>query len=325
MFYMLILTWLSCCTVQVLAETEIGLEMNVASDTALTSQTPVLLVQNDWTSQLVLARIVGHILEDSGFPVEYVSFDSQLQFQALADGSAHFQIAAWEGPMVEAFEEGVRIGMVDAGTHTATTREGWWIPQYVLDECPAAANWQGLNDCAHLFNNNETSTTGQFIGPPADWGKNYARRIAALQMNFQLTHVNSEPELWSRLQTAYDARQPIVLFNWTPNFTDVIYDGRFVDFPEPAPACETDAAWGPNPDVTGDCGDRSSNWLKKAAWSGLAQIHPEAWAILKKIDFTNEQIASAIKMVDIDEQLPEEAARLWVTQNARVVEQWQGR
>ena len=83
MFYMLILTWLSCCTVQVLAETEIGLEMNVASDTALTSQTPVLLVQNDWTSQLVLARIVGHILEDSGFPVEYVSFDSQLQLSLI--------------------------------------------------------------------------------------------------------------------------------------------------------------------------------------------------------------------------------------------------
>ena len=197
--------------------------------------------------------------------------------------------------------------------------------RYVLDECPAAANWQGLNDCAHLFNNNETSTTGQFIGPPADWGKNYARRIAALQMNFQLTHVNSEPELWSRLQTAYDERLPIVLFNWTPNFTDVIYDGRFVEFPEPVPACETDVSWGPNPYVTGDCGDRSSNWLKKAAWSGLAQIHPKAWEILKKIDFTNEQIASAIKMVDIDEQLPEEAARLWVTQNALVVEQWQGR
>ncbi len=286
---------------------------------------PVLLVQNDWTSQVVLAHIVGHILEDEGFPVKFVPFDSQLQFQALADGAVHFQIAAWQGPMYEAYEQALGIGMVDAGTHAASTREGWWIPHYVLNECPDAANWQGLNDCAHLFAPDDADMTGQFTGPPADWGKNYARLITALQMNFAITNVNTPQELWSTLQNAYKNRAPVVLFNWTPNFTDVMYDGRFVDFPEPTDACESDASWGPNPDATGDCGERRSNWLKKAAWSGLAQMYPAAWKILKRVNFTNEQIASAIKMVDIDEMQPVDAARLWIEQNSFVVQQWLGR
>ncbi|MEO0620157.1 MAG: glycine betaine ABC transporter substrate-binding protein [Pseudomonadota bacterium] len=88
------------------------------------SDDPIIIVQNNWTSQLVLSTVVGKVLEGMGYTVEYKPSDSQLQFKAIADGDMHFQVEAWEGSMKSAFEKAVaEDGMVDAGTHAAETRE----------------------------------------------------------------------------------------------------------------------------------------------------------------------------------------------------------
>lgn len=293
-----------------------------ANQRRIAAETPILLVQNDWASQKVMARIVGDVLVESGFTVELVPFDSQLQFQALADGQVHFQVAAWEGPMHDAFYKAVEQGMIDAGTHTAITREGWWIPDYVLDQCPTATSWSGLNNCAYLFATDKTAPAGQFIGAPSDWGKNHEKRIEALQLKFKLVNAENAANLWTALAIAYKKQHPIVLFNWTPNFTDVVYEGSFVEFPEPTAECENDPLWGPNPKATGDCGEPHSLWLKKAAWKGLPQAYPAAWSILEKINFTNRQIAKAIHWVEIEGKTTEEAAKLWQNEFADVVNKW---
>ncbi|MEM8649746.1 MAG: glycine betaine ABC transporter substrate-binding protein, partial [Pseudomonadota bacterium] len=53
------------------------------------SDDPIIIVQNNWTSQLVLSTVVGKVLEDMGYTVEYAPSDSQLQFKAIADGDMH--------------------------------------------------------------------------------------------------------------------------------------------------------------------------------------------------------------------------------------------
>jgi len=286
------------------------------------SDEPIIIVQNNWTSQLVLSYVVGKTLEDMGYTVEYAPSDSQLQFQAMADDDMDFQVEAWEGSMKSAFEKAVENGMVDAGTHSALTREEWWIPSYVLEECPGAASWQGLNRCAEMFATAETKPKGRFVGPPADWGKNYADRVDALEMDFEAINVGQAATLWAELQSAYDRKEPIVLFNWTPNFIESKFDGVFVDFPTPSDACNEVPEWGPNPNATGDCGAPHSGWLKKAASPRLAGEWPGAWAMLQKVDFNNAQIAAAALMVDVDGMEPEEAAEAWIEANADVVASW---
>lgn len=287
------------------------------------SDDPIIIVQNNWTSQLVLSHVVGKVLEAKGYSIEYAPSDSQLQFASIASGDMHFQVEAWEGSMKSAFEKAVADdGMVDAGTHAAVTREEWWIPDYVLETCPGAEEWEGLNACAEQFATAETAPKGRFVGPPADWGKNYADRVNALEMNFQAINVGQAATLWAELQSSYDQKKPIVLFNWTPNFIESKFKGRFVNFPEPEPACFEDASWGPNPNATGDCGATHGGWLKKAAWKGLADKYPVAWGIMQKIDFTNAQIAAAALLVDVDGMEAEEAADKWIADNSAVVASW---
>ncbi|MGB5557658.1 MAG: ABC transporter substrate-binding protein [Paracoccaceae bacterium] len=286
------------------------------------SDEPIIIVQNNWTSQLVLSNVVGQMLESKGYTVEYTPSDSQLQFGAIANGDMHFQIESWEGSMKSAFEKAVEDGMIDAGTHDAVTREEWWIPNYVLDVCPAANTWEGLNACADIFAVAETAPKGRFVGPPADWGKNYAARIEALQMDFVAINVGQAATLWAELQSAYDRKEPIVLFNWTPNFIESKFEGQFVNFPEPEPACFDDPAWGPNPNATGDCGAPQAAWLKKAMWSGLPEEWPGAAAILDKVNFNNAQIARAALLVDVDGMTPEAAAAKWIEENQDLVNSW---
>ncbi|MEL7542737.1 MAG: ABC transporter substrate-binding protein [Pseudomonadota bacterium] len=280
------------------------------------SDDPIIIVQNNWTSQLVLSTVVGKVLEGMGYTVEYKPSDSQLQFKAIADGDMHFQVEAWEGSMKAAFEKAVaEDGMVDAGTHAAETREEWWVPQYVADKCPGLPDWKALDKCAKIFATAETGDKGRFVGPPADWGKNYSERVGALKMNFKAINVGQAATLWAELDAAAAKKEPIVLFNWTPNYIEAKYKGMFIDFPDPAKVAECKE----DPNL---CGAPRSGWLKKAAWKGLAETYPAAWKVMQNINFTSEQIAAASLLVDVDGMTTEAAADKWIADNQDVIAKW---
>jgi glycine betaine/proline transport system substrate-binding protein len=286
------------------------------------SADPIKIVTNNWTSQLVLSNVLGQILQSKGLNVEYKSSDTQLQFTAIAAGDMDFQVEVWEGSMAESFQKSLEAGAVDYGSNDAVTREDWWYPSYMNEKCPGLPDWKALDACAKMFATAETGDKGRFVGPPADWGKHYSDRIQALKMNFQEVPVGQAATLWAELQSAYDRQEPIVLFNWTPNFIEAKFEGQFVEFPKFEPECYTDPKWGINPDAIYDCGAPEKGYLKKVGSKEIAEKWPTADAILHKASFTNPQIAAAAAMVDVDGLTPEEAATKWVADNEAVWKPW---
>jgi glycine betaine/proline transport system substrate-binding protein len=286
------------------------------------SSDPIKIVTNNWTSQLVLSNIVGMVLQSQGYNIEYVSSDTQLQYTALPANDMDFQVEVWEGSQAESFDKAIAAGALDLGAHDAVTREDWWYPSYVKEVCPGLPDWKALDACAEKFATAETGSKGRFVGPPADWGKHYSERIQALGMNFQEVAVGQAATLWAELQAAYDRKEPVVLFNWTPNFIEAQFEGEFVQFPDYDPACLTDPTWGQNADAVYDCGAPASGYLKKAGSPALAEKWPAATEILKKVNFTNAQIAAAAMMVDVQGMAPEEAAAQWVAENEATWKAW---
>jgi len=286
------------------------------------SSEPIKIVTNNWTSQLVLAHVVGDLLMDMGYNVEYVPSNTQLQFTAIANNDMDVQVEVWEGSMAESFDNAKAEGLVDLGAHNAVTREDWWYPSYMNDRCPGLPDWKALDACAEMFATAETSPKGRFVGPPSDWGKHYAERIDALDMNYEEVAVGQAATLWAELQAAYDREEPIVLFNWTPNFIEAKFEGEFVVFPEYDPACLTDPAWGMNPDAVYDCGAPASGYLKKAGSPRLEATWPAAYAFLQNVNFSNDQIAAAAAMVDVEGMTPEEAAEQWIESNKDTWSAW---
>jgi glycine betaine/proline transport system substrate-binding protein len=295
---------------------------SVVNAAAPESTDPIKVVINNWTSQLVLANVVGQLLQQMGYNVEYKSSDTQLQFTALAAGDMDIQVEVWEGSMSESFEKSLAAGAVDYGSHNAVTREDWWYPKYMNEMCPGLPDWKALDACAAKLATAETGGKGRFVGPPADWGKHYAERIQSLKMNYQEVAVGQAATLWAELQAAYDRKEPIVLFNWTPNFIEAKFEGEFVEFPKYEPACLSDPKWGQNPDALYDCGAPATGYLKKAGSKALAEKWPAAAALLKKVDFTNPQIAAAAAMVDVEGMTPEDAAKKWIAENEATWKAW---
>lgn len=285
------------------------------------STEPIRIVTNDWTSQIVLSHISGEIFSYMGYSVEYSSLSTAKQWGALARGFDHVQVEVWEGTMADMFGRMVlEKKIIDAGSHSASTREEWWYPDYVEEQCPGLPDWRALKRCAQKFSTAETGGLGRYVAGP--WEKPEAAKIRALNLGFQPIAVKKADDLWQELAKAEKNNLPIVLFNWTPNWVEDRYQGKFIEFPTYSPECETDPKWGVNPEYLYDCGNPSAGWLKKAAWSGMAKRWPCALETLKNIDFDNSTIARLSAQVDVDKLTHQQAAQQWLSENTSVWLEW---
>ena len=137
------------------------------------SSDPIRIPLHNWSSQLVGAEVVGGILEDAGFAVEYVPSDSQVVYQSMCDGDIELVHEVWEGAFGVAFQEQVE------------TRDACWTSQHTTRSpvknggtrltlkisAPACPTGKPLNDCASIFSTAETGDKGRFLGGPVDWLK----------------------------------------------------------------------------------------------------------------------------------------------------------
>ncbi len=299
------------------------LALNTCVTQAGESTDPIKIVVNNWSSQQVLAHVSGELLKQVGYNIEYHPADAQLQFPAIGNGDLHFQVEVWEGTMRTPFDRQVaRERMIDAGTHQAVTREEWWYPDYVEEMCPGLPDWQALNGCAQKFATPETEPLGRYLAGPVDWERPDRERVEALGLKFDIVNVSDPMRLWAELDEAMRSKQPILLMNWTPNWVETKYAGKFVEFPAYHADCETNSDWGTNSKLTHDCGNPAKGWLKKGVWSGLPEKWSCAFELVKNISFDNQQIAVVAGYAEVDEMSPEEAANRWVAENHALWKKW---
>jgi glycine betaine/proline transport system substrate-binding protein len=285
------------------------------------NQQKIRVIINDWTSQHILSLVTGNIFTSIGYQVEYPFSSTNEQWGSLSHGIDHVQIEVWQGTMAEMFNRMISSGrLIDAGTHDAKTREDWWYPEYVETLCPGLPDWRALKKCAAMFSLSKSSDTGRYIAGP--WEKPEAARIRALGLKFKVDRVDKAEDLWAYLKAAEQKHLPIVLFNWTPNWVEAVYKGKFVEFPEYHPDCETNPLWGVNPSFHYDCGNPKNGWLKKAAWKGMPKQWPCAYETLKNINFNNATISMLASWVDFDKLTYQAAAERWLKENKVIWQNW---
>jgi glycine betaine/proline transport system substrate-binding protein len=300
----------------------VGIGLSSAAG-AIESDDPIKIPIHNWSSQIAGAYIVGKILNEAGYNTEYVPSDSQVVYTSMCEGDIDLVHEVWQGAFGVAFESVVDQGcVIDAATHEAKTREEWWYPAYVEEECPGLPDWKALNQCASLFTTPETQPKGRFLGGPVDWLKHDQERVDGLGIDFEVVNAGSAAALWAELESASTRKAPIVLFNWTPNFIEAIYEGKFVEFPEYDEQCKDDPSWGMNKEKTYDCGNPKDGYLKIGVWNGVPDKWPGAYEIVKRINFSNLDIAVMAKLVDIDSMEPEAAAEKWLSDNSSKWRPW---
>jgi glycine betaine/proline transport system substrate-binding protein len=281
----------------------------------------VIIVINNWTSQIALSNILKEILVTHGVSVSLKTVKVEDQWGELARGWSDVQLEVWQGTMEDKFQKLTKSGkFIDAGSHMATTREDWWYPSYVKKLCPGLPDWKALRNCAKIFETASSKGKGRYLGGP--WEKPDKARIRALGLDFIIERAKTSDGLWVALKKAVKEKKPILLFNWTPNWVGHKYKGEFVNFPKFDPKCETDPSWGISKKWKYDCGNPRSGWLKKAVSNNLSKKSKCAFSIVKKMSFTNSEIAKLAFEVNSKGLTYQSVAKEWVLRNPKKWKSW---
>lgn len=99
------------------------------------SAEPIKIPTHNWSSQVVMAHVIGGIFESIGDKVEYVPADSQAVYEAIRNDDVTISHEVWQSTFGASFYNAMaKGGVIDAGTHAATTLEELGVPRYVIEQ-----------------------------------------------------------------------------------------------------------------------------------------------------------------------------------------------
>jgi glycine betaine/proline transport system substrate-binding protein len=287
------------------------------------SRDPIRLTLHDWTGQLITTQLMGEVLKQAGYNVEYVQADYIAQFAGLKTGDLHVAMEIWETTGREAMDEALATGQVEnLGETGMQAIEEWWYPTYMKEKCPGLPNWEALKDeaCAEAFSTPETAPKGRYLGAPVTWGGFDDERVEALELPFEVVHAGTDAALFAELESAYQRQAPILLWVYTPHWAPLKYEGEWIEFPEYTPECYSDPAWGSNPDAAYDCAKpRGPIW--KVVWSGLREKWGGAAAAIEAFNVSNDEMGAMITKVDLEGGKVEDVVAEWMAANE---DRWSG-
>ena len=281
------------------------------------SSDPIKVIKNDWTGQLFSTEVVGELLKEMGYNIEYVSAGALPQHPGIAQGNLHLQTEVWTNNVGDLYPNFVDKGeIVVVGDLGLDPKEGWVYPPYMEEKCPGLPNYMALYECQQAFATAATFPNGRVITYPADWGTRSRDLVASLEMPLEPIPGGSEGAMMAELKSAYAAQDPILMMIWQPHWIFADLDLNFVE-------------WNP---VDGECVEETQQKetacgfqqaaVHKVVWGGFEAKWPAAFKMVSKFKLTNEDENWAIFEVDNNGRDVEDVAKEWLKTNEALWRPW---
>lgn len=286
------------------------------------SKDPIKVTVHDWTGQYLTSHIMGSILKEMGYNVEYITADYIAQFAGLESGDLHVAVEIWETTGKDAMVKSLKTGKtVDMGETGMFAKEEWWYPAYMKEKCPGLPDWKALNKCAESFSTPETHPKGRYVGGPVTWGGYDEERVKALGLNYEVVHAGTDAALFAELTSAYQRKAPVLLWVYVPHWAPIKFKGEWVKFPEYTDECYGDPKWGQNKKLAYDCG-KPFGWIKKVAWKGMQKKWPAAFKAVQGFKINNKQVGKLIVEVDLEGKKVDTVVAKWMKDNKSTWQKW---
>ncbi len=278
----------------------------------------ISLAVHPWDGSAANAYVAKVLLEEElGYTVKIVEIDEYAAFPALANGDLDASLEVWPSGHAKDFKRYFGNGVLDGGPLGVTGQIGWWIPTYLLEDHPELATWEGLRGNEDLFRTAESGDAGQILDGDPSY-VTFDQAIADnLGLDLKVVYAGSEAAELAALDAAYQKREPILFYFWTPHWAHAQYDLTMIELPEVTPECERAAAEDPDAYACA----YPQDVLTKVFHDGLPERAPAAFAFLEAMRYTNEDQNSIA--LDIHNGVdPVEAARTWIEANPDVWQPW---
>ncbi|HEX5723770.1 MAG TPA: ABC transporter substrate-binding protein [Acidimicrobiia bacterium] len=277
------------------------------------------LAVNPWTASLLNVEIAKQLIESHlGYPVEAVAIDENAaMFTGMADGTVDAVLELWPSGITDDEQAFLDEGsVVEIGELGAVGKIGWFVPQYVIDEHPDLATWEGFQDPANaaLFATAETGDQGRFLGTDPSYSQYDEAIISNLDLPFQVVFSGSEAATVAELDARVAAQEPIVMYWWTPTAAVAKYNLVNVPLPEYSEECYADPA-------AIDC-DYPEDVLLKVASAQLEEKAPPVWEFLNNFTITTEDQLSMLPAAEIDGEDISVVAKEWIDTHQDVWQAW---
>jgi glycine betaine/proline transport system substrate-binding protein len=117
---------------------------------------------------------------------------------------------------------------------------------------------------------------------------------------------SSTPAMLSELEKAYEKREPVVFYGWSPHWMNTRYDLRYLEDPK---------------DLQGDFNDSAE--ISSIVSADLAEDDPAAHAFLKALSLDEDQINQLEAEINAAGSAnPEEGVRSWLEDHGDTVRPW---
>jgi glycine betaine/proline transport system substrate-binding protein len=220
------------------------------------------IAEMTWPSAAALAHIHAIILDKGyGCTVEVVAGDTvPTSASMLARGTPAIAPELWTSSITRQWDEGLKDGsVVELGDAiTDGTIEGWFIPQYTLDEHPELTDIEAVIAHPELFQDPEDTSKGRFYSCPPGWtcelaGTALFKALDMQSKGWNLFSPGSGGALAASIARAFEREEPILFYYWGPTALLGKYDAAQIDLGPVKPdvyACNTDPECDEAPGVT---------------------------------------------------------------------------
>ncbi len=283
----------------------------------------ITFVVNPWTASALNVAVAAQLIEDElGHPTEVITIDeNEAMFTGLSDGTLDAVLEIWPSGITDTEQAFIDDGsVVDIGELGAIGKIGWFVPQYVIDENPDMATWEGLqsDEAGEYFATAETGPLGRFLGTDPSYSQYDALIIENLDLPFEVQFSGSEPATVAELDSRASAGEPIIMYWWTPTAAVGKFDLVNVKLPEFTPEC---GASGAAADEDVAC-DYPEDPIFKAVSAGLEEKAPDVYEFLQAFTITNADQLEMLPSAEIDGEDVEDVAAAWIDAHGDVWAAW---
>ena len=180
------------------------------------SSRPIIIPVHNWSSQVVMAYVIGGIFESIGNRVAYTPANSQAVYESIRLGDVTISHEVWQSAFGASFNAARdKGGLLDWGDHEARTLEDMGYPNWVAESglCPGLPNWEALKnpDCAKNFVTPDSGGKGRWLEGPQDWHQDLIpQRLEALGLSdlWTVKFAGGADALWAELKAAKKEEEP---------------------------------------------------------------------------------------------------------------------
>jgi len=275
----------------------------------------VVINEQSWVGSTANVYVAKNVLENElGCTVSITKIAENPVFEAMSDGKVDVILEDWQH--TDLYKKYVDdLGKVkQAGSLGVTGHIGWYLPQYLVDENPDLATWQGVAENWEMFQTPESGDKGQFLSGDPSYVTNDESLINTLDLNFKVIFAGGEASEIAAIKQTYAQEEPLLFYWYEPQWLNAALDFEEVKLPKRTKGCDTNldkvSCAYPNYD------------LRKLMSTEFAESGSPAVQFVKNFKWSNADQELVSQQIAGEKVSPEDAAAQWLSDNKDKADAW---